>query len=952
MPTSLLAVYQELRSDWSAREPAASVMGVLGRAAWSEWSTEGDTFGLELPYPSWAKAVTADLVKVGPKGYIHGWIKVGAAGAVGDLVHHPEHGHGKVTRVGSKTVGVQFHSGAYHAFEHGGTGEGHFVPRGGRVAKPAPASAPQGDVVGRIAQELGMGQGHAYSSDAKVLMFARGELAGGASLTDAADRLERFILGPDGNSYLHHNVPSEERDAARQQWRDFAGRLRQADVPGRTAKPATPKRQPLPGLRMNKLEHGDHIVWESPGEAPVHGTVRREGKGKRTHIDWDNGRSEPVSRAGREPNMRMATDEERAGRVAKPAASVATVAKPAALTPAEHYDRLHAMSSRDEGRQYVAGIKGKELQALADHLSVSRGTAGERREHIVESAVGARLDSQAIRGGNWLERTRPARLRQAAIDHVRPVAELAAHLDEYHHSLGNETPADERTNVLGEVVDAGLSDIARRQGLVLAENRPVAVGPGMEALRRSPHDRVAADARTLAGEHGIALHGSSGDVVPFNPAKHKLIDGDVRTGTPVEVVRPGTSMRHGDETISLSKADVFEAGRPSPSPRMQAEALHVEAAARQRALDAGLPAAGSTSRRHHVPAGPVGTGQGATATGWEQRLAEQRQVDELHARAEQVAATPVSAPEVTRAAEDRILAMDRPGAPTHIRETAAGIRERRVLASTHTEPTGAQREALKRYGGDGGYVINAALRSDAPLDQRNRDTVDALDSLMRDSPLPHDIVVHRLTPVSRNQFGSGEGGTATIDETSLVGSSWQDKAYVSTSVDDRSSTVNYRAIAMKITVPAGTSGISNTTLLDTGEVLLDRDLTFHVVADHGKDDRFVRHLDVRVGSPEPRTRITVAPRGGRMPAALRPPPAPRPAAVPKPPKPPPEQVAQQALNHLRAGGQTDATLKALPVAALRELARLHGIVGSLGGRDDVKRMRKPDLIREMTPWFS
>lgn len=99
------------------------------------------------------KVLVADLEKAGPKGYIHGWIKVGAGG-VGDRVHHPELGHGSVTRSGKKTSAVRFDSGAEHAFEHAATGKGHFVERVDRrraasvavrapkaPAKAAPAAA-------------------------------------------------------------------------------------------------------------------------------------------------------------------------------------------------------------------------------------------------------------------------------------------------------------------------------------------------------------------------------------------------------------------------------------------------------------------------------------------------------------------------------------------------------------------------------------------------------------------------------------------------------------------------------------------------------------------------------------------------------------------------------------------------------------------------------------------
>jgi hypothetical protein len=72
----------------------------------------------------------AELLKVGPKGYEHGWIFVGAPG-IGALVHHPEHGHGKVVRAGKKTSEVQFTSGHRAAFEHSASGPSdmHFVAR-------------------------------------------------------------------------------------------------------------------------------------------------------------------------------------------------------------------------------------------------------------------------------------------------------------------------------------------------------------------------------------------------------------------------------------------------------------------------------------------------------------------------------------------------------------------------------------------------------------------------------------------------------------------------------------------------------------------------------------------------------------------------------------------------------------------------------------------------------
>lgn len=58
------------------------------------------------------KSATADLVKVGPHGYIHGWIHVGPA-SVGDVVHHDTHGEGVVTGVHDDHVRVRFAGGEH-----------------------------------------------------------------------------------------------------------------------------------------------------------------------------------------------------------------------------------------------------------------------------------------------------------------------------------------------------------------------------------------------------------------------------------------------------------------------------------------------------------------------------------------------------------------------------------------------------------------------------------------------------------------------------------------------------------------------------------------------------------------------------------------------------------------------------------------------------------------------
>lgn len=81
-----------------------------------------------------------EIAKVGPKGYIHGWIFVGVPG-LGERVHHPSHGEGTV--IGNDEHGhvrVGFDSGATHTFENRGDMRG--APALMQRGAPAPGVEP------------------------------------------------------------------------------------------------------------------------------------------------------------------------------------------------------------------------------------------------------------------------------------------------------------------------------------------------------------------------------------------------------------------------------------------------------------------------------------------------------------------------------------------------------------------------------------------------------------------------------------------------------------------------------------------------------------------------------------------------------------------------------------------------------------------------------------------
>ncbi len=75
--------------------------------------------------------------------------------------------------------------------------------------------------------------------------------------------------------------------------------------------PAPVKKTALRKLNSHNLNPGDRVIWERPGEAPVHGVVDQQGT--RTFVQWEGGRRERVTSTGdggMGPDVRLATPEE------------------------------------------------------------------------------------------------------------------------------------------------------------------------------------------------------------------------------------------------------------------------------------------------------------------------------------------------------------------------------------------------------------------------------------------------------------------------------------------------------------------------------------------------------------------------------------------------------------------------------------------------------------------
>jgi hypothetical protein len=156
--------------------------------------------------------VRADLEKVGPKGYIHGWIFVGAPG-VGSVVHHPTHGRGVLSHIDE-------HGHAHVAFDKG-TARFEHVDRPGHVGEPKlarrpkapnPAGAPAASVPSKNAPKPAGAKprkpGEARRGDLYVTEHTRRDYAAGNNPTDRKEYEVHTVTSVDRNGKVKagHNL--------------------------------------------------------------------------------------------------------------------------------------------------------------------------------------------------------------------------------------------------------------------------------------------------------------------------------------------------------------------------------------------------------------------------------------------------------------------------------------------------------------------------------------------------------------------------------------------------------------------------------------------------------------------------------------------------------------------------------------------------------------------------
>jgi len=247
---------------------------------------------------------------------------------------------------------------------------------------------------------------------------------------------------------------------------------------------------------------------------------------------------------------------------AAPAAAKRAVRKAAPKVPepagtAGHVAALEKMTSREEASAYLAGIKGAALADLAEQYKANFGTAAEKRQRILQSAVGTRLAFDAMRAQKAEPLKAPApelpgdltgahglsadpavravqvenRIRQTYAELRGPDEWLG--LAELRDRLGSDVSREE--------VDRVLTDMARNAPDVNSPDR-VRIIPVANTKALTPADRAAAVRIGGEDSHAISFGDPSPRPLPgvapepkLSAAEHDALN-TISSGAPSAVV--------------------------------------------------------------------------------------------------------------------------------------------------------------------------------------------------------------------------------------------------------------------------------------------------------------------------------------------------------------------------------------------------------------------------------
>jgi len=175
-------------------------------------------------------------------------------------------------------------------------------------------------------------------------------------------------------------------------------------------------------------------------------------------------------------------------------------------------------------------------------------------------------------------------------------------------------------------------------------------------------------------------------------------------------------------------------------------------------------------------------------------------------------------------------------------------------AALHKGPlSDTAHEAVNEYGSSGHRETNTMLRknkgeiSEDHGDRYSARVTRGMDEAMAGQSLPHDIVVTRGVASTHAMLGGHEPA---------VGLTYVDHGFVSTSTAPGTyhlTGITPGGAQLRITAPKGTKAFSvpnpvgyERPLLDRGEVVLNRGLTYRMTRVSEPDSYGVRHIDVEV----------------------------------------------------------------------------------------------------------
>jgi outer membrane biosynthesis protein TonB len=197
---------------------------------------------------------------------------------------------------------------------------------------------------------------------------------------------------------------------------------------------------------------------------------------------------------------------------------------------------------------------------------------------------------------------------------------------------------------------------------------------------------------------------------------------------------------------------------------------------------------------------------------------------------------------------DRLLSMDDGHYDFgHIKENPtnvmAGMREKEMSRTHVRNLDSSQQTAIQDYSGEDYREINNGLRGKGDLSENHQETVNQLDSAIRDNTLPQPTVLYRGMKMNDDLAARMQPGTT-----------FTDNAYTSTSFDQRISedfSGSTGSAVMRIKAPAGQNGVAMSAISDyptESEFLLPRGTRYQINSVHRQDGKY--YIDAEIVSDD------------------------------------------------------------------------------------------------------